>query len=82
MHAEVGKFKDPVFNEAPSEAPPAGTKVALTVYCLSRCCLSPALVAAAWHDCVENNSKDVLLCPVSVEAVRKLRKHIVAGYLS
>ncbi|CAM9365309.1 unnamed protein product, partial [Hapterophycus canaliculatus] len=28
LHAEIGKFKDPIFSEAPSEAPPAGTEVA------------------------------------------------------
>ncbi|CAM9377727.1 unnamed protein product [Ectocarpus sp. 6 AP-2014] len=29
LHAEIGKFKDPIFGEAPSEVPAAGTKVRL-----------------------------------------------------
>ncbi|CAN0212084.1 unnamed protein product, partial [Scytosiphon promiscuus] len=29
LHAEISKFKDPIFSEAPSEAPPPGTKVRL-----------------------------------------------------
>lgn len=30
VHAEIGKFTDPIFGEAPREAPPAGTKVDMT----------------------------------------------------
>lgn len=31
LYAEIGKFKDPIFREAPSTVPPTGTEVTMTL---------------------------------------------------